>query len=189
MSTLRVSTLTARTGTGNVAVPTGNKIVGVDIGSVYAPGSVIQVAYASSGPARQIINTTTPTLVTGLSIVFTPRYANSLIVVQAQIMSNLAHVSSFAVYQNGAATVSTAGQTNQNEPNMNVTTYIGGAGLDELWCIPVIWGGSAGNTSSRTYAIYGTAGWAGTTYALNINNRNSNDMAGFSTMIVMEVAQ
>lgn len=42
MSTLRANNITARLGTGTVTVPTGNKIVGVDGGSVYAPGMIVQ---------------------------------------------------------------------------------------------------------------------------------------------------
>lgn len=190
MSKLRVNEITHKTGTGNVVVPTGNKIVGTDVGSVYAPGSVIQVAYASSGPARQTISSGTPVAITGLSVEFTPKFANSLIVINAQISSNLVHVSSFGVFQDGVSVVSTSGQSNSNEPNMNVTTYIGSSSAGEMWCIPIIWGGSAGSTTPRTYDIRGTARWAdGTIYALQINNRDSNDMASFSAMTVTEIAQ
>lgn len=190
MSKLRVNEITHKTGTGNIVVPTGNKIVGTDVGSVYAPGSVVQVKYASSGPVRQTISSGTPVTITGLSVAFTPLYSTSLIVINAQISSNLVHVSSFGVFQDGAAVVSTSGQSNSNEPNMNVTTYIGSAVASEMWCIPIIWGGSAGSTTPRTYDIRGTANWAGgTVYALTINNRSDNDMASFSAMTVMEIAQ
>lgn len=43
MSTLKVSSIASKTGTGDITVPTGNRIVCADAGAIYSPGSVIQV--------------------------------------------------------------------------------------------------------------------------------------------------
>ena len=43
------------------------------------PGTIIQMASASAGPARQTITSTTPVVITGLSVDFTPRRSDSKI--------------------------------------------------------------------------------------------------------------
>ena len=154
-----------------------------------AAGTVVQVQTATSGPARQIISSTSPVAVTGLSISFTPKYSNSKIVIMGQISTNACHVASFGIFKDGAATVSTSGQTNNNEPNMQITSYIGTSTTDYILSLPIMHSETSGSTTARTYAIYGTSGWSGSTYSLQINNRNSNDMASFSYMTIMEVAQ
>ena len=52
-------------------------------------GTVIQMASASSGPARQTITSASPTTITGLSIDFTPRRANSKILISAFVSSSV----------------------------------------------------------------------------------------------------
>jgi len=152
-------------------------------------GSVVQVQTVRTGPAVQTISSTSPVALTGMSIVFTPKFANSKIVVQAQISTSATYVSSFAVYKNNATTVSTSGFNNVNEPNMNITTYFGGSsGPDFLYSIPLIHFEDAINTTARTYSIRATSGWGGTVYTLRINDRGS-DMAAFSVMTIMEISQ
>jgi hypothetical protein len=148
---------------------------------------VVQIKTAMSGPARQVISSITPVALTGLSISFTPKYTSSIIIIEAQIITNLAYVSSFGVFRDGVATVNTTGQTNTNEPNMQSTTFTGSTTTDWLWSLPLLYSEISGSTNTRTYQIFGTSGWSNTAYSLIINNRNANDMASFSHMTVMEL--
>lgn len=98
-------------------------------------------------------------------------------------------VTSFGVYRDGVATVSTSGFTNTNQPNMQVTMHTGNAAnASNIFRHPVFHYEVAG-AGERTYQIYATDGWSGTANALYINNRADNDMTSFSHMIVMEIAQ
>ena len=178
---LIVDTLEGRSAGSNViTVPTGH--------TLYAPGHIVQVQTAVIGPARISIASLSPTLITGLSVSITPKNANSRMLIYAVVNGSATHVNSYGIFKDGIATVSTTGQTNTNEPNMQMTTYIGTTSNDHLYNFPVIHTELSGSTSARTYAVYATSGWAGTTYTTHINNRNSNDMAGFSYMYVMEIA-
>lgn len=170
---------------GNVTV-NGDLIV---TGKIDAPGTVVQVKTAMSGPIRQTITSTSPVAITGLSINFTPKYADSLILIDAQISTSATHVASFGIFKDGSATVSTSGETNTNEPNMQTTWYIGTSSPDYMQTIPVKHFEISSNTTARTYAVYATSGWAGVAYSLYINNRQNNDMAAFSVMTVTEIAQ
>jgi len=181
MSYVRADTIVSTSGRGAIMVDPTN--------TLYAPGHAIQTQNVIIGPASQTISSATPVGVTGLSIAFTPKNANSMILITSQVSSNSPHVSSFAIYKNGAATVSTSGYTNSNEPNMQVTTYLGTDVTSELWSWSLMWYELAGNTTARTYQVYASAAWAGTPRALQINNRSSNDMASFSYMTIMEIAQ
>jgi hypothetical protein len=186
---------------GVTTVPTGSRIRGIDVGSIVAPGMVVQVATAVAGPTRQTINTSTATAITGLSKEFTPKYANSLIIIQANISTSAFYVSSFGIYKDGAPTVSTAGFTNLNEPNMQVTIYKQAASnihVDDLSIVPVFHTESAGSTTTRTYTVVATSAWNLTNNTppatpngntLYINDRGSSNMASFSHMFIYEIAQ
>jgi hypothetical protein len=180
MSILRLNTLAAKTGT-QIVVPSGN--------TLYAPGHCLQVQVATVGPAKQTILSLTPVAITGLSIAFTPISATSKIVIRAQISTNGNYVTAFSIYKNGAATANTTGYTNNNYANVQSTMYAADTSADLMYSFPLLWSETSGSTSARTYQIYGRSGWTGTSYSLQINNRNSNDMAAFSYMTIMEIAQ
>ena len=155
-------------------------------------GTIIQMASASAGPARQTITSGTPVVITGLSVDFTPRKSDSKILISAYISSGVTHVTSYGVFQDGSATASTSGYTNSNEPNTDATYYEGGGTSETNYLvqIPILTTLDAGNTSQRTYDIRTTAGWAGGgPYTLYINDRAQSDMASFSRMFIYEVAQ
>jgi len=157
------------------------------------PGAVLQVQAARSGPTKYVITSTTPTLITGLSISFTPKKIGSLLIFNATITSTLTHVTSFGIFKDGVATVSTTGQTNTNQPDMQITSYLAETSTDTredtLHQTSLMHYETVDSLSTRTYGIYGTAGWSGTAYNLHINNRSDSSMASFSYFTIMEVAQ
>lgn len=181
MSTLRVNTLDGATGGGLITVASG--------ASMYAPGSIVQMQFARSGPTKQTISSATPTAVTGLSVSITPKSASSIIFIQCNISTNAPYVSSFGVFKDGAKTVSTTGFTNNNEDGMQFTLYSGQTTVNHLYYLPLMHYETAGSTTARTYQVYATSAWTGGVYNLTINDRADTDMASFSYMTVMEVAQ
>ena len=188
MGTLNVANLNL---TGNTL--TSNANLNLTGSWTDAPaGTVIQMASASAGPARQTIASTTPVVITGLSVDFTPRRSDSKILISAFITSTNPHVTSVSVYQDGAATASTSGYGNNNAANSDATRYEG-QGTDQtghLSQVPVLTTLDAGNTNQRTYDIRHNASWGtGNAYTVYVNNRASNDMASFSRMFIYEVAQ
>lgn len=150
-------------------------------------GNVLQVKRAYAGPAIQTIASLTPVLIAGLSLNITPISALSTMIITANVVASNGFVISFGIFKDGVATVSTAGQTNSNEPNMQATSYIRNDN-GYLTSTMVMHYEASGSTAPRTYAVYGTSGWGGTLYTFYVNNRGSNDMACFSTIDVMEVA-
>lgn len=187
MGTLNVANLNL---TGNTL--TSNANLNLTGSWTDAPaGTVIQMASASSGPARQTIASATPVVITGLSVDFTPRRSDSKILISAFVTSTFPHVSSVSVYQDGAATASTSGYTNTNGANLDATRYEGQASTQTTYLsqVPVLTTLDAGNTNQRTYDIRANASWGGNAYTLYINDRGTSDMASFSRMFIYEVAQ
>ena len=188
MGTLNVANLNL---TGNTL--TSNANLNLTGSWTDAPaGTILQMASASAGPARQTISSATPVVITGLSVDFTPRRSDSKILISAYISSGVIHVSSYGVFQDGSATASTSGFGNTSEPNMDATYYQGNSttGTNYLVQIPILTTLDAGNTNQRTYDIRAMADWAnGGPYTLYINDREQSDMASFSRMFIYEVAQ
>ena len=154
------------------------------------PGTIIQIAFAESGPARQAIASATPQTITGLSISFTPRIASSKIIISAMIVSSETFVTSLGVFQDGSPTCSTTGETNLNQNNMDITMYDDVNQTNLMYSTPLQTMLSATNTNTRTYDIRAVSQWDGQgPYTLYINNRAQNDMASFSRMFIYEVAQ
>lgn len=139
-----------------------------------------------SGPDRQTISSSTPTVVSGLSINFTPSYDDSLIMIKAVLISSATYVCNWSIYKDGSPTVSTSGFTNNSYPDANVTTYINDSTTNWLWPIPIIWSEVSGSTNSRVYDVRAQSRWSGTNRNLYINNRSNNDMASFSYLKIME---
>ena len=177
---------------GNLTI-TGDLVINGTLRSQNAitAGGVIQIRTAVAGPNRQLINSQTPQPISGLAINFTPAVATSRILIQAFVASTATYVSSFGIFRNGAPTVSTSGYTNQTYPNMQVTEYHApeGANTYNMHVIPVTHTEIAGTTATRTYQVYGLSKWYTSTFNLWINNRDYNDMASFSHMIIYEIAQ
>ena len=88
MSTLNVSNLKGNPNNNTITVATGHKIVGSDVGSVYSPGSVIQVQQSTFST---FISTTSTSWATIFSTNITPKFSNSLILIQAKIPAFTQH--------------------------------------------------------------------------------------------------
>ena len=151
-------------------------------------GTIIQMQTAETTPARQTISSLTPVAITDLSINFTPKNSTSKIIIQAYINASHTYVSSYGIFEDGSATNSTSGYTNTNEGDMDMTFWSGSSGSDLLWATTFHTVLDASSTTTRTYQVYATSGWNGSTYTLYINNRGPNDMASVSRMIIYEVA-
>jgi hypothetical protein len=81
---VNTNTLKATTGTVTT-VPTGNSVKGTDVGSLYAPGMIIQTIYKRVD-ARDVIPFaaagSTGSFISSLDTTITPKFANSLILIQ-----------------------------------------------------------------------------------------------------------
>ena len=160
---------------------------------LYAPGSIVQVQYASTP-----FNNTVRQTITGgelsdaandidyLEMNFKPKFANSSILLTAMINSSETHVASFGFKEDG--TVVRTQANNSNATGAISTVYEGTNNEQHIKnnyiqvLIP------ANGTHTRRYNAAANSYWGDVDYTLHINDRLSNDMRSISNMIVYEIA-
>lgn len=161
-----------------ITVPSGHKL--------YAPGSVVQIQYVQTSATRYTISAADITAIPELSITFTPRFANSKILLQAMINSSQTYVTTFGFLKNGSYIIS---NTNSNSAGSIATTYITGTDGANMLNAYISYMDTATSTSPITYAAAAASSWSGTNYALYINDRNDSAMRSISSLTIMEIAQ
>jgi len=82
VSKLQVDQIAARTGTGNITIPTGSRLIGTDVGSITTNKGIVQVQYATAMPTSHITVTSTGLTTLGLELSITPVFSNSIIKVE-----------------------------------------------------------------------------------------------------------
>jgi len=170
MSTLRVSTLTARTGTGTITVPSNNILVGAAAGAFTAPGMVLQVVNGTYGTQESY--TTTSFLPSAFARSITPTLSSSRVLVTGSI--NIYHTAGaynvITVYRNNSLNLGNA--------SWGFGVIYGSSG-DRFGQVSFTFLDSPASSSSVTYTIYRRV-TTGTGY-INLNGETS-------TMTLMEIA-
>ena len=92
VSRLQVDQLASRTGTGNITIPSGSRLVGTDVGSISTTKGIVQMQYATAMPSSHLTVTSTSDTTLGLTLSITPVFSNSIIKVEF-----------FSTMMNGAA--------------------------------------------------------------------------------------
>lgn len=82
MSRLQVDQLASRTGTGNITIPSGSRLVGTDVGSISSTKGIVQMQYATAMPSSHLTVTSTSDTTLGLTLSITPVFSNSIIKVE-----------------------------------------------------------------------------------------------------------
>ena len=82
VSKLQVDQLVSRTGTGNITIPSGSRLVGTDVGSISSTNGIVQVQYATAMSSSQITVTSMSDTTLGLTLSITPVFSNSIIKVE-----------------------------------------------------------------------------------------------------------
>jgi hypothetical protein len=82
LSSIQVDTITARGGTGTITVPTGNRLVGTDVGSIVTSKGIVQLQYNTAMPTSHISTTVATEQSVPLISPITPKFSNSVIKVE-----------------------------------------------------------------------------------------------------------
>jgi hypothetical protein len=101
VSTLRINQIRSRSAAGEILVSANNRVRGADIGSIVAPGMVVQVQQISAMPTAHIISNATTETSVPLIASITPRFSNSQIKVEfySQMMFGAANALSLILYR------------------------------------------------------------------------------------------
>lgn len=207
MSTLAVNTIQAQTGT-TVSVPTGQKIIGTDAGSIVAPGSVIQIAHG------RLSNTVVATGVAGsdyiydigLSASITPKFSNSNILVNVNMYVGCDQTNasgyhqSYFIYKNGSQLDEVNGDEEGGRRGAAgmINMYDNGGATQTQYQVARLGGThmdyNVGATSAQTYSVRTRAYSSGPTVYINRSQTfqvsgTNYDAVPQSTITLTEIAQ
>lgn len=166
---------------------TGNQAMTIDAsGSIYIPGSIVQVKHARTAPTRYAIATQDISAIPELTINISPKFSNSAILITAMINSSSQHVSTFGFLKNDAFIIN---NSNTNSAGSILTVYDGQDTNDYMYGQYIEFLDYPATTGSVNYKAAASASWGGSIRTLYINDRLSNDMRSVSSMTVWEIAQ
>jgi hypothetical protein len=185
-SNLTVGQITgSSSNSGVINLPTANKIVGADSGSIRTPGMVLQVV---QGLLVGSVSTTSTSFVnTGLSVNITPLYSSSKILINCQITQTGNNTNAgggeFAYYRNSTNVF----QPGFSPTGLNAYMYYALAAANS-W-VPTTnmqYLDAPGSTSTQTYTVYWRSYSGSLMYAGGIGGAAANN--AIHTITVMEIA-
>ena len=83
-SIIKADNISTVSGSGNITIPTGVKVIGTDSASIVAPGHVLQTVQ-SKWYGNQDTNNTSYVAVDDSLVTITPKYANSQLLIRYSI--------------------------------------------------------------------------------------------------------
>ena len=191
MSTLYTDNIRANNAS-QITIPTGQKIVGTDAGSIVAPGHVIQTVFGPEFGTE--VTTTSGSFVvvsSSLAASITPKFSNSKIIVTCTIANlMLWNGSSDSRAQLGIS--ADGGSTFIRETNNRIYDY-GNSGIQMHYTANITGVHSPGATSQQTYNLY----WHVDAGNVRINDDQGASNVGvsgtagacFTQFILQEIAQ
>ena len=188
MSTLYTDNIRANNAS-QITIPTGQKIVGTDSGSIVAPGQIVQVVntvYQNPNSASgQLINASNSSVeITGLATTITPKLAGSHFLVQCNVM----HGQGAAGWMHCkfSRDVNSTYQAEIQENSWYGKDQYGGGIESRPWFNHLDTGATYSVGDTITYKFYAnTQNSTGLTICWNNNNINKST----SYVTVMEIAQ
>jgi hypothetical protein len=185
-------------GTGtSVRIPTGNSLVGLDVGSIYAPGMIVQTVYLRSDTRTTYAsnNSGNGTTVSALGMTIVPKNANNRIIVQWMVNGELHQDNVFLIHRDGSLITTSGEEGKNNLSNNRYDGYVSAfydqneSSTPSNWMI--MYSQIAGSTSSRTYAP-AVRSSSGTNYTFYLNRTVSDSGDAFERMVssgvIFEVA-
>lgn len=178
----------------NINIPTGKKLSGVDSGSVYAPGSIIQTV-VNTFTTKVMTSTGNTWFDTGFYVNITPKYSNSKIWLNITTAASWAPGVSLCVVDIRRFSGSTQQAVSPHTGTMNLDggtlgAYGGSGGsADNGVPLTVEWFDSPSTTSAITYRLYYRGNGNGATAIGSIAHSNSSTYDIITTLKATEIAQ
>jgi hypothetical protein len=182
-SNLTVGQITgSASNSGVINLPTGNKIVGADAGSIRTPGNILQVVQGTL--VGGVATTSFSFVVTGLQASITPLYSSSKILVmcQATQLGSSSDGGEWAYFRNGSVVFQ------PGYAPVGLNAYMLYVGALNVW-VPTVnmqYLDSPASTSTQTYDVRFRVYNGGTLYMGG--NVTTTTNAARHTLTLMEVA-
>ena len=142
-STLKINNLDTASGT-TITIPTGKQLIGTDTNSIKAPGMVIQIATDLDQSVMTLTDTNYHD--TGISITFTPKYTNSIILIQCMMGAECYGSSNTGI---GFRLLKDGSTVYDNDYSL----YHSSSNDQRIDQVPILYTETSGSTSARTYKV------------------------------------
>lgn len=189
---LILNQIEGKSGANNiVTVPTGHKVVGIDTGSVRAPGSVIQVVQGILTSAFTCVANGTVTAITGLTATISPFSTSSRILVSVSLSHSVTQAGTTygaTVRRNGVTNIQ-LGDSSGSKQQCNVPlTWAGDGNQHNAFAWSVV--DSPATTSATTYGVYVNNDNTGTLFVnrTSTDQDNSTGKRSISTITLFEIS-
>ena len=176
-SIIKADNISTVSGSGNITIPTGVKVIGTDTASIVAPGQVIQIVrgIGTSGGT----SSSTTFVSEGIEATITPKFNNSIILVQ--VMTGDSNSGGYSYYRirNTTDSVNIA-----NVPCGNFSS-------SPQWLVGVSMLGTyiVNSTAARTFRVEGSSNTASTRYQKYSASVDDGTTSGAGIIILTEIAQ
>ena len=171
-STLKINNLDTASGT-TITIPTGKQLIGTDTNSIKAPGMVVQIA-TDLDTTSLTMDANQNYFDTGLSIAFTPKYSNSIIVIQCMMGAEVYSSANIGI---GFRLLKDASLVYDNDYSL----YNSSNNAQRIEQVPILYTETSGSTSARTYKVQASRRAGGGSARLNNYAQSS--------MVITEYAQ
>lgn len=194
-----ITIVTLKGNAGSVALPTGHKIIGADVGSIVAPGMVIQTAYLRTDTVTVYTFTSaagdavSAQDLSALDIVFTPKLATSKVLLQYMISGDSGDSDwMFLLRRNGTLIGQNTGGSQRWYGMANSGNMANGS-KPETWSFFYL--DSPASVAALTYKVQqGASGSGALSKSFSLNRAftvapQSQFEAGISQVLIQEIAQ
>ena len=188
-SIIRTDSISTVSGTGNISLPTGNKIISPDVGGLVAPGQIVQVIQGVKYDTFSGAANGTPIAITGISATITPKFATSKVLILAHIMYASTGTTYGGWFRRNGVDIG-LGNAGSGQQQVSIGMALA-TDTNQSNTFPYMFLDSPGSISALTYQFYVNNDNAAAIYI----NRSVSDGAGavgkrgISTVTLMEVAQ
>ena len=188
-SIIKADNISTVSGSGNITIPTGVKVVGTDSGSIVAPGHVVQIVNTvlnnnAAGNSQQLGVSNSSVEITGLATTITPKLAGSHFLVQCNVMHG--QQAAGWMHCKFSRDVNSTYQAEILENSWYAKDQYGGGIENRPWFNVIDTGATYSVGDTITYKFYANT-QNNTTLNINWNNNGINHST--SSVTVMEIAQ
>jgi len=177
-SIIKADNISTVSGSGNITIPAGVKVVGTDVASIYAPGHVVQVV-KELGLAGSPTSNSTSYVDDGIEATITPKFNNSIILVYA--MTGDSNAGGYSYYRVRNIT-----------DNVSVTNVpCGNFSASPQWLVGVTMFGAyvVNSTAARTFRVEGASNTTSTRYKRYSASTADGVSTGSGIINLTEIAQ
>lgn len=152
-SIIKADNISTVSGSGNITIPTGVKVVGTDAASIYAPGMVVQMVSLSDTTVTRAASASASFVASNITNTITPKFSNSKIIARVATTLNNNTNSASNIVATIYRRIGSGSFSNIRSGDWGITQAYGASSRIQVPCIAEIVDAPA-TTDAVTYTLY-----------------------------------